>query len=159
MTCKSTLYHQIKNKPLKNRIKSFCGVPAIASSVCLCKCVCVFGGGGGGCILSHRQTHTAASDSMVKLILLLCLEMCLLSCAVTLISLRQSRPGYKISVFVAFSLFSLFLCPFILSTSGMRFPSLDILINGRPEPHPTNHPWLQGESALDDCTPTFIYVV
>ena len=104
----------------------------------------------------HTRTHT--SDSMVKLILLHCLETCLLLCAVTLISPRQSHPGYKICVFCSLLSFlsSLSLCPVILSTNGMWFPSLDILINGCPELHPPRQPWPPGASALDDCTHTFI---
>lgn len=59
---------------------------------------------------THTRTHTL--DSMLKLILLHCLETCLLLCAVTLISSRQSYPGYKISVFCR--LLSLFVPLFYL---------------------------------------------
>lgn len=48
---------------------------------------------------TNYNTYKAALDSMVKLILLQCLEMCLPLHAVTLIQLRESRHGYKISVF------------------------------------------------------------
>lgn len=70
---------------------------------------------------TNYNTYKAALDSMVKLILLQCLEMCLPLHAVTLI---QSRHGYKISVFFVS------LCSVILSTSGIRFLSLGFLING-----------------------------
>lgn len=48
---------------------------------------------------TNYNTYKAALDSMVKLILLQCLEMCLPLHAVTLIQLRESRHGYKMSVF------------------------------------------------------------
>lgn len=76
---------------------------------------------------TNYNTYKAALDSMVKLILLQCLEMCLPLHAVTLI---QSRHGYKISVFLVSSLFFVSLCSVILSTSGIRFLSLGFLING-----------------------------
>lgn len=108
--------------------------------------VCVFGGGGGGFVLSHRQTRTQLhtlqhTQSCIRLYgetnpvtvsgNVSALARCNLDFAET-----ESPRLQKF-----FLAFSLFLCPFILSTSGMQFPSLGILINGCPEPHLPNHPW------------------
>lgn len=74
---------------------------------------------------------------MVKLILLQCLGMCLLSRTVTLILLRQSRPGYKNLCF-----FPAFLCPFYFIYKWHV-----VLVTGHPyqwlsrAPTPPNDPW------------------